>query len=70
MIWVLKFGKVYKNAYCRVLVEKYKYYAFTHLDEIKPYKLTISEAKALFGYYSDIEKSKNALKEDPYFVLI
>ena len=63
-------GKVYKNAYCRVLVEKYKYYAFTHLDEIKPYKLTISEAKALFGYYSDIEKSKNALKEDPYFVLI
>ena len=63
-------GKVYKNAYCRVLVEKYKYYAFTHSDEIKPYKLTISEAKALFGYYSDIEKSKNALKEDPYFVLI
>lgn len=63
-------GKVYKTAYCRILVEKYKYYAFTHLDEIKPYKLTISEAKALFSYYSDIEKSKTALKEDPYFVLI
>jgi hypothetical protein len=63
-------GKVYKSAYCRILVEKYKYYAFTHADEIKPYKLTISEAKALFGYYSDITKSTNALKEDPYFVLI
>ena len=63
-------GKVYKNAYCRILVEKYKYYAFTHSDEIKPDKLKISEAKALFGYYSDITKSTNAFKEDPYFVLI
>lgn len=63
-------GRSFNSAYCRILNEKYKYYAFCHGEERKQYELSISDAKHLYEKWSTVEEIDNQLKENPYYVLI
>lgn len=61
-------GKAYLNSYTRNLVEKYKYYGI--LQKFKDYNITVTDCKLLLSAYIDEDGIENALKENPYKVLI
>ena len=63
-------GEVYFNAYKRILKEKYKYIFFVKTEELKPYDLSIDDAKVLFQKWSDANFIIDKIKENPYFILI
>ncbi len=63
-------GATYNQAYCRILIDKYKYYSFCMDSKRKYYKLSISDAKALFDKWSTVEEIDKNLKENPYYCLI
>lgn len=62
-------GTVYYNCYKRILREKYKYIFFIQSKEVKPYDLSLDDAKMLFKKWSDTNQIINELKQNPYFVL-
>ena len=63
-------GKSYNRCYCRILIDKYKYYSFCMDSKRKHYKLSISDAKALFDKWSTVDEIDKNLKENPYYCLI
>jgi hypothetical protein len=63
-------GKAYHHAYCRILNEKYKYFHFIHNEHIKPYEITITEAKKLFDVWSNADEIIKQVEDNPYYVLI
>lgn len=63
-------GEAYLNAYSRSLIEKYKYFGFTHAEDIKKYNFTVSDAKKLFDEFGDIDTIKQNLKNNIYYVMI
>jgi exodeoxyribonuclease V alpha subunit len=63
-------GKAYNKCYCRILNDKYKYYAFCCGAERKQYKLSMTDAKYLFGKWSDPKEIDKALEENPYYCFI
>ena len=63
-------GTNYNQAYCRILIDKYKYYSFCMDSKRKQYKLSITDAKLLFDKWSTIEEIDKNLKENPYYCLI
>lgn len=63
-------GEVYNKAYTRTLVSKYKYYTLCHNEKLKPYEITIKEAKDLYSVHAKTEDIINAFKENPYYELI
>lgn len=63
-------GKAYNKCYCRILNDKYKYYAFCCDSKRKKYKLTISDAKCLLGKWSDPKEVDKNLEENPYYCFI
>lgn len=56
------------NAYIRMLNEKFKYLAI--MSKIKEWKIDMSDCKELTYRYDNLEKIQEALKENPYKVLI
>lgn len=63
-------GKVYNKAYTRTLVSKFKYYTLCHNEKLKPYEITIKEAKDLYSVHPKTEDIIKAFKENPYYELI
>jgi RecD/TraA family predicted helicase len=63
-------GKAYHHAYCRILNEKFKYFHFIHNEHIKPYEITITEAKKLFDVWSRADEIIKQIESNPYYVLI
>lgn len=63
-------GEKYNAVYCRILIDKYKYYAFCMGKERKQYNLSITDAKALFDKWSTAEEIDKNLKDNPYYCLI
>ena len=63
-------GKAYHHAYCRILNEKFKYFHFVHNEHIKPYEITITEAKKLFDVWSDTKEIIKRIESNPYYVLV
>lgn len=63
-------GKAYHHAYCRILNEKFKYFHFIHNEHIKPYEITITEAKKLFDVWSSADEIIKQTESNPYYVLI
>lgn len=63
-------GKAYHHAYCRILNEKFKYFHFIHNEHIKPYEITITEAKKLFDVWSNADEIIKQVENNPYYVLI
>ncbi len=63
-------GKAYHHAYCRILNEKFKYFHYIHNKDVKPYEVTITEAKKIFTKWSDAKESIDELIQNPYCVLV
>ena len=63
-------GSVYYKAYKRILRDKFQYFSYIHREELKPYNLTIDDAKKIFGRWSNPEESVKRILENPYFVMI
>lgn len=63
-------GEVYNKAYTRTLVSKFKYYTLCHNEKLKPYEITIKEAKDLYSVRTKTEDIIKAFKENPYYELI
>lgn len=63
-------GQVYNKAYTRTLVSKFKYYTLCHNEKLKPYEITIKEAKDLYSVHAKTEDIIKAFKENPYYELI
>lgn len=63
-------GTVYYNCYKRILREKYKYIFFIQGKEVKPYDLSLDDAKILFKKWSDQNYIINKIKENPYNIMI
>lgn len=63
-------GRVYNKAYTRTLVSKFKYYTLCHNEKLKPYEITIKEAKDLYNVHMKTEDIIKAFKENPYYELI
>ena len=63
-------GDAYFNAYKRILKEKYKYIFFVKMEELKPYDLSIEDAKMLFKKWSDQNVIIEKIKENPYVIMI
>lgn len=63
-------GDAYNKCYCRILNDKYKYYAFCCGEERKKYKLSISDAKYLFEKWSNPKEIDENLEKNPYYCLI
>ena len=63
-------GEVYNKAYTRTLVSKYKYYTLCHNEKLKPYELTIKEAKDLYSVHSRTEDIIKGFNNNPYYELI
>ena len=63
-------GTVYYNCYKRILREKYKYIFFIQGKEVKPYDLSLDDAKMLFKKWSDPNEIIDNIKKNPYDVLI
>ena len=63
-------GEVYNKAYTRTLVSKFKYYTLCHNEKLKPYEITIKEAKDLYSVHAKTEDIIKAFKENPYYELI
>lgn len=63
-------GEAYNKAYTRTLVSKYKYYTLCHNEKLKPYEITIKEAKDLYSVHMKTDDIIKAFKENPYYELI
>jgi exodeoxyribonuclease V alpha subunit len=63
-------GEVYYKAYKRILRDKFQYFSYIHIEELKPYDLSIDDAKKIFGRWSNPEESVRRILENPYFVMI
>ena len=63
-------GEVYYKAYKRILRDKFQYFSYIHKEELKPYDLSIDDAKKIFEKWSNPEESIKNIIENPYFVLI
>ena len=63
-------GEVYYKAYKRILRDKFKYFSFIHREELKPYDLTVDDAKMIFKRWSDQNKAIQEIIKNPYFVLM
>lgn len=63
-------GEVYNKAYTRTLVSKFKYYTLCHNEKLKPYEITIKEAKDLYSVHPKTGDIIKAFKENPYYELI
>ena len=63
-------GEVYNKAYTRTLVSKFKYYTLCHNEKLKPYEITIKEAKDLYSVHPKTDDIIKAFKENPYYELI
>ena len=63
-------GKARHKAYCRILNEKFKYFHFIHDEHIKPYEITITEAKKLFDIWSNADEIIKQIESNPYYALI
>ena len=63
-------GETYNKCYCRILIDKYKYYSFCMGSERKKYNLTVSDAKALFDKWSTAQEIDENLNSNPYYCLI
>ena len=62
-------GKTYFQAYKRILRDKFRYFSYIHREELKPYDLSIEDAKLIFQKWSDPEESVKAIVSNPYYVL-
>ena len=62
-------GKAYYQAYKRILRDKFRYFSYIHRDELKPYDLSIDDAKLIFHRWSDPEESVKCIQKNPYYVL-
>ena len=63
-------GEVYYKAYKRILRDKFQYFSYIHREELKPYDLSIDDAKKIFQRWSNPEESVKRILENPYFVMI
>ena len=63
-------GEVYYKAYKRILRDKFQYFSYIHREELKPYDLSIDDAKKIFTRWSNPEESVKRILENPYFVMI
>lgn len=63
-------GQAYYKAYKRILRDKFQYFSYIHREELKPYDLSIDDAKKIYQRWSNPEKSVKRILENPYFVLI
>lgn len=63
-------GEVFNKCYCRILNDKYKYYAFCSGAERKKYKLSMTDAKFLFGKWSTPQEIDANLESNPYYCFI
>lgn len=63
-------GQVYYKAYKRILRDKFQYFSYIHREELKPYDLSIDDAKKIFTRWSNPEESVKRILENPYFVMI
>ena len=63
-------GSVYYKAYKRILRDKFQYFSYIHREELKPYDLSIDDAKMIFTRWSNPEESVKCILENPYFVMI
>lgn len=63
-------GEVYYKAYKRILRDKFQYFSYIHREELKPYDLSIDDAKKIFEKWSNPEESVKRIIENPYFVMI
>ena len=61
-------GTVYLNAYVRNLTNKYKYYHI--IKKLTEYKIDITDCKSLLAEFKDEQGIQEALKDNPYYVLI
>ena len=63
-------GEVYYKAYKRIIREKFRYFSYIHREELKPYELSIDDAKLIFNKWSKPADSIKAIIDNPYYVLI
>jgi exodeoxyribonuclease V alpha subunit len=63
-------GSVYYKAYKRILRDKFQYFSYIHREELKPYDLSIDDAKKIFERWFNPEESVKRIIENPYFVMI
>ena len=63
-------GQVYYKAYKRILRDKFQYFSYIHREELKPYDLSIDDAKKIFERWSNPEESVKKILENPYHILI
>ena len=63
-------GETYYKAYKRILRDKFQYFGFIHREELKPYDLSIDDAKAIFKKWSDPNEASKQIIDNPYFILI
>lgn len=63
-------GEAYLSAYTRELTRMYKYYTLCHNEKLKPFELTIKEAKDLYSVHSKTEDIIKGFNNNPYYELI
>lgn len=63
-------GDVYYKAYKRILRDKFQYFSYIHREELKPYDLSIDDAKLIFKKWSNPNDSSKEIIKNPYYVLI
>lgn len=63
-------GDVYYKAYKRILRDKFQYFSYIHREELKPYDLSIDDAKMIFKKWSNPNESSEEIIKNPYYVLI
>ena len=63
-------GSVYFKAYKRILRDKFQYFSYINREELKPYELSIDDAKKIFERWSNPKESVKRILENPYFVMI
>ena len=63
-------GSVYYKAYKRILRDKFQYFSYIHREELKPYDLSIDDAKKIFARWSDANVSAKEIVKNPYYALI
>lgn len=61
-------GEAYNHAYCRELLEKFKYYGL--MKKHKEYKLDTNDCKALYGQFEEMCEIDKAIQKSPYMVNI
>lgn len=63
-------GQAYYKAYKRILRDKFQYFSYIHREELKPYDLSIDDAKKIFAKWSNPNDSVKRILENPYHILV